>query len=94
VIHADWGNSTLELHDDGTFVEKAVLKSGQERRIEGKWEYDTPFLSRQPCLVIDHDGVREKNGDACTSGVDGYFTDATEISVSMADAIVYRKEVR
>jgi hypothetical protein len=39
VAHAAWGESILELHADGTFIEEATLKNGGKRRIEGMWEY-------------------------------------------------------
>ena len=92
VIRDDWGESVLRLEMNGRFVEEAIMKSGEKRRVEGTWEYKAPFLLRKPCLAIQHRGVEERNPDGCDQGVDKYLTGAIEISVSIDDGLAYRKE--
>jgi surface antigen len=36
-VSGDWGKSTLVLRTNGTFIQRVLLKDGNEKSIEGKW---------------------------------------------------------
>jgi hypothetical protein len=92
-LKAEWGESTLQLRNDGTFVEEAVLKNGDKKRVEGKWEHKSSSVIREPCLSITHEGVAAQNIDVCHNPVEKWLlTGVTEISVYDPDyGMAYRK---
>jgi hypothetical protein len=90
VLRDEWGQSALELRQDGNFTEEAVLTNGERIRVEGKWRYDSGNLTRKPCLKIEHEGVAAKSIDLCIQPVDKSLG-GIGITVSSGYGLTYRR---
>jgi hypothetical protein len=68
-----WGEVTLDLRENGTFVEEATLKDGTKRRIEGKWTFAVrnhqSRVERGPCLALGSDGLEKEPFGGCGESV-------------------------
>ena len=86
-----WGESTLELRSDGTFSEEAILKTGERKKVNGTWRYESPNLIRMPCLGIRHEGVADRNPDYCDQGVENYTGGGVHVILDNGYGVSYRK---
>lgn len=73
----DWGEVTLDLRENGTFVEEATLKDGSKKRVEGKWTLvmrDTEQrVERGPCLALGYERLEKEPYSSCGQSVQATF---------------------
>jgi hypothetical protein len=95
LAQAEWGQAVLDLRGDGTFVEEATLKSGTQRRVEGKWEYKREGgvgkVFREPCLRIDHAEINDQDWPYCSEGVVRYLFGGVELEIDPDFGFGYQK---
>lgn len=90
LVKTSWGESSLNLRSDHTFVQDARLRSGEPKSLSGKWEFRNSFLSMKPCMVFEH-GREGTVTNLCGGGVEVTGLDHVEISLDPDSGLAYEK---
>ncbi len=90
LVKTSWGESTLNLRADHTFVQDARPRDGDSKSLSGKWQFRDSFLSMKPCIVLEH-GREGTVSDLCGGGVEVTGLDHVEISLDPDAGLAYEK---
>jgi hypothetical protein len=91
----DWGEVTLDLRANGTFVEEATLKDGSQKRVEGKWTFAVrdgeSTVERGPCLSLGYERLEKDVYSVCGQSVQSTLG-SVEIPLDPDHGYAYRKK--
>lgn len=90
LVKTAWGESSLDLRGDHTFVQDARPRSGRPNSLSGKWTFRDSFLSMKPCIMLDH-GSEGTVSDLCGGSVEVTGLDHVEISLDPDGGLAYEK---
>lgn len=91
----DWGEVTLDLRENGTFVEEATLKDGTKKRVEGKWTFVVrdaqPAVERGPCLSLGYERLEKDTYPFCGQSIQSLLG-SVEIPLDPDHGYAYAKK--
>jgi hypothetical protein len=85
-----WGESSLDLRGDHTFVQDARPRNGRPKSLSGRWTFRDSFLSIKPCIMLDR-GSGGIVADLCGGGVEVTGLNHVEISLDPDAGLAYEK---
>ena len=90
----DWGEVTLDLRKNGTFVEEATLSDGTKKRVEGNWTFvvrdGDSRVERGPCLSLGYERLEKETYEFCGQSIKSILG-VLEISLDPDHGYAYGK---